>query len=272
MCTRFSGERQMLEIMAEALDLRDKRKSATLKNLKEIWTPDNPFLKELKNENSVTSGIFCSLNGCVTTNIEAASMLKTAYSPQFVDNYSKLLMLKTDSSDADPHYIFLPMALGGNIVNGATDDAQRFVVDNMLEEEETRAIFCPIQLNSSIALVCCHLADKSLYLFSTGTAQAEVDNIFSAFQLFITALSVRVVEINGDATLSAIFTRKPINAGVDLSSIAAKHSGPLVCVLMDILSIEWVPFNSIAKYVHKDDMHVVRAMIFIFMHGFSYSY
>jgi hypothetical protein len=269
-CTQH-GEREMLKIIAEAFARRDEEESCTLLHLRDVWTPENPILQDVKHKGSVASGIFCSLNGHVTTNIEAISMLKKAYSEQSMDNYSLLLRLKMEKSGAKYHNIFIPMALGRDVLKGAMDNAHQYVLNNMLEDEVTHAIFCPIHLDSRIALVCCHLTDESLYLFSTGKEKAA-DHIFSAFQQFITGLSVKVVKMNGDAIQSAIFTRQPINADIDLSKFAAVHSGPLVCVLMDILSNKTVEFDSIAEYVHNKDMRIVRAWIFTFMHGFNFHF
>lgn len=270
-CTHREGEHRMLKTMEEAFTLRGGFESDTLLNLRQIWTLENPFLQDVKHRGSVINGIFCSMDGHVTTNIAATPMLKKAYSEPFMDNYSLLLRLKMEEGGANYNNIFIPMALGRDILKGSMDNAHQYVLDNMLEDEVTHAIFCPIRFDSRIALVCCHLTDESLYLFSTGKEMAA-DHIFSAFQQFITGLSFKVVEMNGDAIQNAVFTRQPINADIDLSGFAAVHSGPLVCVLMDILSNKTVDFDSIAEYVHHNDMRIVRAWIFTFMHGFNFHF
>ena len=279
-CAQQHQDADYLTCYATAFNLTEDatKINDTLRNLRRIWAPDN-HLKDSKFKLQIPDHVFCSLNGQETLKETAVPMLKGAYNEQYVGNFSDLIALRVKESKDPFKSVFLSMEIGREILHQT--DSKKVVAEilKLLEyEEKTHALFCPIQLKyvkgtkyngHAFALICFDFSgkDSKLYIFSNlhKKLKDECNAALNAFREVAEELSYCVTNAENR---NPVLTCAAINAGVDLSTIAEIHSGPLACVLMDVLSQSDVSCESVGEYVQNSDMKKIRAMRFLFMSGF----
>ena len=268
---------QICKIHALALTARNPNKrNKLLRTLLNVMTPLQQVMMNIKDLSITDPYLFCSFFGRGTSDEVSQSMLGCcAYNPEIVDNWSSIQEITIDNLNEgiDDHCIFLSIKMGEQIMlSDPASLATNYVDERMREDKSTMQIFSPISFKATqseqqrFALVCMDLIEKVIYIFDASyKIPAFYKNIVQAYTVFAQN-EIAYAEEDSRQWRASYFNY--VTAGV--SAIDNAHTGPLVCVLMDIFSAG-CEYSKVDNYVSDNNMMNIRAILYTFMQGFHYN-
>jgi hypothetical protein len=267
--------KEIIKIHDLALDLiKNGSIDTVMQNLEDVWTPGDEMMKNVRKLSSFNSSLFCSTPSIQTSNEESWSMLaRNPYSDSIIDAYCAILeinVLKNKDGKND-HCVFLPIAYGENILLGDAEGLAAAYIDSHVPKgRRTRHIFSvvsmrPLKGKQRYALVCIDLLQFIVYIFDACKQKMEEYAEISTPYISFTENLYMDSRPDPRQWTSSYFTYFK-NA---VPKIDAFHTGPFVCVLMDIFSAN-CKYSDISSYVNNSIMMGIRARLFDYMEGFHY--
>ena len=262
---RCRDDRAVLEASVSVINAVDAEPSGPMTKLMGVWTPGDDYMLHLKNRSPATApGVFCSVNGFERSIQDAVGMAsRRAFRDENIDDYARILATRMEESDCG-FCVFLPISWVNRILSKTNWRDVSAYIDDKINDRDTVALVCPFALQKGYALVCVDFVTVEIHLFNAEDKDiASYTAIFSAFKEFL------VSEMSSDKFSSWRYILAN-RSNRRIPNVPAVNSGPLVCVLMDILS-QSVAYETVDQYVDNASMPRVRAMLYNFMHGFNYS-
>ena len=255
---------------------KPNKKNLQMVNLKKIWVPGNVIMQEARKFSLINSALFCSTPGRKTSNEASASMLEcNPYCNEIIDAYSGVLEINIAKNNIGPdeHCIFFPIEFSEDILTGDLQGRARSYLDShMSSKQGTMQIFSPISIAATpekqqhFGLVCIDLLDFVVYIFDA--SYKTPDKYVHISSAYIKFANAEFVDNNPNPLKWKSKFFNYLNDGVP--EIDAFHTGPLVCVLMDIFSAS-CEYRNIKDYISSNNMMSVRALLYQYMEGFHYN-